>query len=173
MRAATESAGWVAVVAVVVAVLALVLAAGAQARLTRVRRALLLLRGHAGEGDILELVTRQTAELVEQRRQLAALTDRLEATRTDVAASLRHVAVVRSGTDTTEGFSAALVDDAGDGLVLTAMTPPGEPTRTTAKGVTGGRSDRPLSPDEARAVRAATTDQATEPNRSTPPRGPR
>lgn len=173
MRAATDSAGWVAVVAVVVAVLALVLAAGAQARLTRVRRALLLLRGHAGDGDVLELVTRQTAELVEQRRQLAALTERLEATRMDVAASLRHVAVVRSGADTPDSFSAALVDDAGDGLVLTATTTPGEPTRTTAKGVTGGRSDLPLSPEEARAVRAATSDQSNERDRTTHPRGPR
>jgi hypothetical protein len=155
-----------ALAGLVVAVLALVVAVGAQARLTRVRRALRLLRGHAGEGDVLDLVARQTAELTEQRRQVEALRARLDETRADVASSLRHVAVVRydvsgTGAGGRQSFSAALVDDSGDGLVVTSVGDSG----TTAKGLTGGTSDLPLSDEEAQAVHAAT--------RSTPTRGRR
>ena len=53
----------VAVVALAVAALALLFAVGAQLRLTRVRRGLRLLRGHSGEGDVLEVATRHAAEV--------------------------------------------------------------------------------------------------------------
>ena len=51
-------------------------------------------------------------------------------------------------------FSAALLDDAGDGLVLTSINGRSE-TRTYAKGVAGGRSDAPLSPEEQEAIAEA------------------
>lgn len=147
MRAASDSSAWVAVVAVVavvVALLALLVAIGAQARVTRLRRTLRVLRGHAGEGDVVEVVARQTAELVEQRRQLTALRTRLEDTRQDVAASLRHVGTVRHDDG---GFSAAIVDDEGAGLVITS---PG------ATVVRPGEVPPSLTEDERKALRAAT-----------------
>ena len=51
-------------------------------------------------------------------------------------------------------FSAALLDDAGNGLVLSSINGRSE-TRTYAKGVTGGQSDAPLSPEEQEAIAEA------------------
>ena len=64
--------------------------------------------------------------------------------RVDLADALRHVAVVRYDAFGDMGgrmsFSAALLDDAGDGLVLTSINGRTE-TRTYAKGVKGGASE--------------------------------
>ena len=48
-------------------------------------------------------------------------------------------------------FSAALLDDAGDGLVLTSINGRTE-TRTYAKGVKSGVSEHTLSPEEEQAI---------------------
>lgn len=92
------------------------------------------------------------------RDQVERQQGELESLRSDVAASLRHVAVVRFDAFGDMGgrlsFSAALLDDAGDGVVLTSIHGRGE-TRTYAKGLTGGRSEQALSPEEEHAVAAA------------------
>jgi hypothetical protein len=51
-------------------------------------------------------------------------------------------------------FSAALLDDAGNGLVLSSINGRSE-TRTYAKGVRAGESDAPLSPEEQEAIAEA------------------
>lgn len=51
-------------------------------------------------------------------------------------------------------FSAALLDDAGNGLVLSSINGRSE-TRTYAKGISGGHSDAPLSPEEQEAIAEA------------------
>ena len=51
-------------------------------------------------------------------------------------------------------FSAALLDDAGNGLVLSSINGRSE-TRTYAKGVSAGVSDAPLSPEEQEAIAEA------------------
>ncbi len=51
-------------------------------------------------------------------------------------------------------FSAALLDDAGNGLVLSSINGRSE-TRTYAKGVVAGESDAPLSPEEQEAIAEA------------------
>ena len=75
--------------------------------------------------------------------------------RLDVADALRHVAVVRYDAFRDMGgrmsFSAALLDDAGDGLVISAIHGRTE-TRSYAKGVKGGTSDQQLSPEERQAI---------------------
>lgn len=151
--------GALALAAAVAAILALLIALGTQLRLTRVRRGLLVLRGHAGEGDVLEVATRHAAQVALLREEVEQLQAALARARTDVAASLRHVAVVRFDAFGDMGgrlsFSAALVDDAGDGLVLTTIHGRGE-SRTYAKGLHAGTSEVALSPEEERAVRAAT-----------------
>jgi hypothetical protein len=72
--------------------------------------------------------------------------------------ALRHVSVVRYDAFGDMGgrfsFSAALLDDAGDGLVLTSIHGRSE-TRTYLKGLTSGTSDIELSPEETQAVRIA------------------
>lgn len=88
--------------------------------------------------------------------------DRLETglaeLRGDLAQSLRHIAVVRYDAFGDMGgrmsFSAAVVDDRGDGMVLSSIHARGE-SRTYAKGVVGGRSDVTLTPEEQQALAAA------------------
>ncbi|MGG5260765.1 DUF4446 family protein [Phycicoccus avicenniae] len=101
------------------------------------------------------------------RRRVAALEAHrpagpadLAALRAEMAQSLRHVAVVRYDAFGDMGgrlsFSAALVDDDGDGLVLSSIHARGE-SRTYAKGVVGGSSDATLTPEEQQALAAART----------------
>jgi len=95
---------------------------------------------------------------LERRRPVGA--GDLAALRADVAQALRHVAVVRYDAFGDMGgrlsFSAAVVDDHGDGLVVSAIHARGE-SRTYAKGVVGGTSDATLTPEEQQALAAART----------------
>jgi hypothetical protein len=72
--------------------------------------------------------------------------------------ALRHVAVVRYDAFGDMGgrlsFSAALLDDQGDGLVLSSINGRSE-TRTYAKALVGGQSEHTLSPEEQDAIAAA------------------
>jgi hypothetical protein len=69
--------------------------------------------------------------------------------------ALRHVGVVRYDAFGDMGgrlsFSAALLDDSGDGLVLSSIAGRTE-TRTYAKGVKSGNSEAQLSPEEEQVV---------------------
>jgi hypothetical protein len=84
----------------------------------------------------------------------------LAALRGDLAQALKHVAVVRYDAFGDMGgrlsFSAAIIDDSGDGVVLSSIHARGE-SRTYAKGVVGGRSDATLTPEEQQALAAART----------------
>jgi hypothetical protein len=84
----------------------------------------------------------------------------LAALRSDLEQALRHVAVVRYDAFGDMGgrlsFSAAVVDDRGDGLVFSSIHARGE-SRTYAKGVVGGASDATLTPEEQQALAAART----------------
>ena len=123
--------------ALAAAVLALVVAVVALVRLGRVRAQLRVVEGQrpVGSGD------------------LAAL-------RADIAQALRHVAVVRYDAFGDMGgrlsFSAAVIDDQGDGLVFSSIHARGE-SRTYAKGIVGGGSDATLTPEEQQALAAART----------------
>ena len=145
-----------AVVGVVVAVLALLLAGAAWARLSRMKKDYAVLQGADGTtANFVEAVARKTAEVTALRQDLAAVSGRLEQTRADVADSIRHVAVVRFDAFGDMGgrlsFAVALLDDAGDGLVVTSINGRSE-TRTYAKGVKGGTADQSLSPEEEQVI---------------------
>ncbi|WP_239648809.1 DUF4446 family protein [Nocardiopsis chromatogenes] len=58
-------------------------------------------------------------------------------------------------------FSLALLNAAGDGIVVTSINGRTE-SRTYAKAVQGGRAAEELSPEEYRAIRAARMGQQTE-----------
>lgn len=157
----------VAVCALVLAYVALVAAWLALRTLGRVRRAGAIGRP-AGEipADLADRLDRVESELEATRRSAAARSrtgerdtaEALESLRTDVAASLRRVALVRYDAFGDHGgrlsFSLALLDDAGDGVALTSIAGRSE-TRLYAKGVTAGEGERELSPEELQAVRAA------------------
>ncbi|GAA4085297.1 hypothetical protein GCM10023066_18480 [Nocardioides kongjuensis] len=82
------------------------------------------------------------------RREVAAL-------RAEAVGALRHLAVVRYDAFDEMGgrlsWSLALLDDAGDGVVLTSIRGRNE-ARTYAKSVAGWSSEQELSPEEAEAV---------------------
>ncbi|MFI0433521.1 MAG: DUF4446 family protein [Candidatus Nanopelagicales bacterium] len=74
--------------------------------------------------------------------------------RAGLGTALRHVSVVRYDAfdDVTgrQSFTAAILDDNGDGIVITSLHSRSE-ARTLLKGVTGGAGDA-LSPEEQHAV---------------------
>jgi hypothetical protein len=78
----------------------------------------------------------------------------------DAATALRHVAVVRYDAFADMGghlsWSLALLDDQGDGVVLTSIHGRSD-SRTYAKNVSGWSASQPLSPEEGEAVRFART----------------
>lgn len=149
--------------AAAVAVLALVVAARVAVRLRALERggprAGRVGRGggrgsggdRAGDRTLLAEIDRLRAELDGARADL-------DRARTDLTGALRHVAVVRYDAFGDLGgrlsWSAALLDDAGDGIVLTTIAGRTE-TRSYAKGVARGAAEQPLSPEEQRAVAAA------------------
>ncbi len=87
------------------------------------------------------------------RHEVAAL-------RAEAASALKNLAVVRydafdTGSDKSVGgqlsWSLAILDDHGDGTVLTSIHGRTE-ARTYAKSISGWRCEQPLSPEEADAV---------------------
>jgi len=86
---------------------------------------------------------------------LESLRDEVERLRADAAESLRHLAVVRYDAFGDMGghlsWSLALLDDAGNGVVLTSIHGRSE-ARTYAKNVSGWSCDTQPSPEEAEAI---------------------
>jgi hypothetical protein len=156
----------VALAAAGVAVLALVLALSLLSRFRKLRKANAVLTGGDSGATFVESVTRQHREAEALRTDVGRLRDDLAAARADLSDALRHVAVVRYDAFGDMGgrlsFSAALLDDAGDGLVLTSINGRSE-TRTYAKGVTAGESDHSLSPEELQAISYASRDGVQPP----------
>lgn len=128
-------------------------------QLVRMRRAYAVLQGSGRRDDFVTAVNRQVSQVDGLRGEVAALQQGLAQVRDDVTDALRHIAVVRYDAFPDMGgrlsFSAALLDDAGDGLVLTSINGRSE-TRTYAKGVKGGVSEHQLSPEEEQAISFAT-----------------
>ncbi len=86
---------------------------------------------------------------------LAVIRDEVQRLRDDAAETLRHLAVVRYDAFGDMGghlsWSMALVDDRGDGVVLTSIHGRSD-ARTYAKQVTGWSCHQQLSPEEAEAI---------------------
>ena len=82
----------------------------------------------------------------------------VQALRVEAAQALRHLAVVRYDAFGDMGghlsWSMALLDDGGDGVVLTSIHGRSE-ARTYAKNVAGWTCDQALSPEEEEAVKFA------------------
>jgi hypothetical protein len=141
-----------------VAVVALILAFVAVLRISAIKRSLLVLQGDATHGSLLSAVDRHVGAVDELRVEVAGVQGEMGRLKSDLADALRHVAVIRYDAFSDMGgrmsFSAALLDDDGDGLVLTAINGRSE-TRAYAKGIKTGQSDYQLSPEEEQAVNHA------------------
>ena len=85
------------------------------------------------------------------RQEVAAL-------RAEATDALRHLAVVRYDAFGDMGghlsWSLALLDDGGDGVVLTSIHGRSE-ARSYAKGISGWTCEQPLSPEEVEAIERA------------------
>jgi hypothetical protein len=86
---------------------------------------------------------------------LEGLRGEVQALRAEAADALRHLAVVRYDAFGDMGghlsWSLALLDDSGNGVVLTSIHGRSE-ARTYAKNVTGWTSEQQLSPEEEEAI---------------------
>jgi hypothetical protein len=141
-----------------VAVLALVSGVVANLRVGKLRRTLNILEGPHGPESVFDALNRGNASTEALRAELTRAKSELDSARSDLADSLRHVSVVRYDAFGDMGgrlsFTAALLDDAGDGLVMTSINGRTE-SRVYAKGVKDGRSDQSLSPEETQAIALA------------------
>ena len=150
-----ETADVLAAVGAGAGLLALLLATVALVQLSRMRKAYTLLQGSGRGDDFVSAVNRHVSEVSALRGEVGQIRGDLSGVRSDLADALRHVAVVRYDAFPDMGgrlsFSAAFLDDSGDGLVLTSINGRSE-TRTYAKGVKAGKSEHSLSPEESQAL---------------------
>jgi hypothetical protein len=144
--------------AILLGVLALVVGVAVFVSVGSLRRRIITVQGRSGKEDILEAVSRQIEEVRAMRtdiRQVAAEVQRLaEAFRS----ALQRFAVYRYDAFEDMGgqlsFSAAILNDLGDGLVISCINGRQE-ARTYAKPVQRATSPYNLSPEEEEAIRLA------------------
>ena len=153
-----QAAVILALVGVVVGVVGVVLAALAWFRLVRLQRSYDLLSVAEGRENYVDVLARTRDEFGELTMDVHELNKRVEGVRADLTLALRHVSVIRydayGDMAGRYSFSAALLDDTGDGLIITSIHGRQE-TRSYLKGIAQGRPDIPLSPEEEEAVKMA------------------
>lgn len=141
-----------------VALLGLVLAVVSMVQLRRVRQDLLLARGDHDASSIVSTVADQVRRVQSLQQDVEQLRGQLGIVQRDVAAALRHVSVVRFDAFDDMGgrlsFSAALLDDNGDGVLLTSIHGHTE-SRMYVKSVHNRKADGRVSPEETEAITAA------------------
>lgn len=118
-----------------------------------------VLQGAGDVTDFISAVDRQVSQVRALRSEVEELKSELGKVRADLADAIRHVSVVRydafQDLAGRMSFSAAMLDDAGDGLVISALNGRSE-TRAYAKGIKGGLAVAgSLSPEEEEAVSKA------------------
>ena len=163
---AAQSALIVGLVGIVVGLAGVGIALYIWVKLSRLQRSYDLLAVREGRESILDVLARTREEVAELSDGVTETRRDLSATRRDLAQALRHVAVVRYDAFGDLGgrysFTAALIDDNGDGLVITSIHGRTE-TRAYLKGVRNGSSDIDLSPEEQQAVKLARGDGRQRP----------
>jgi len=151
------------IVALILGLVGIGIGVFAMLRLSRLHRSLALLQAAEGRETFVDVVARTISEFHDLRDDVADLDSTLQLTRRELAQALRHVSVVRYDAFGDLGgrfsFSAAMLDDSGDGLVLTSIHGRTE-TRTYVKGLTNGQPDVELSPEEFEAVKLAKRGQS-------------
>jgi Protein of unknown function (DUF4446) len=151
-----QTVSTVAVVGTLVAVLALAGVAALAVALARVRRSYArLLAGGRGREDILAAIDRHLAAVERLARTTDALGREVAELRQRSSTLVRTVGLTRyDAFDDVGGrlsYSAAFLDEAGDGVVLSSINSRSE-TRSYAKPVEGGRSAHNLSSEEQAAI---------------------
>lgn len=118
--------------------------------------------GLSEAGDLAAGIESLWSRVMEIERTSHHLFRRIEAMADELARCVRRVSLVRfnafENTGGEQSFSVALLDEHGDGAVLTALVGR-EDVRVYAKPVTGGSSTYPLSDEEREAIRRALAGQ--------------
>lgn len=150
--------GILAVVALVGVVGLVVVVAVLAVRLGRLRRDYTAALGTEQREDLFAAVRRQVDDLASLRADLGVVHDNTELLRELLRDSVSRVGVVRYDAFEDMGgalsFSAALLDERGDGVIMSAINGRSE-TRTYAKAINGGASEHHLSDEETQAIRQA------------------
>src|SRR5687768_6441655 len=128
-------------------------------RVRRIRREYMVLRGENGsEVDLLRAVGRTRKQVEAVTGRVDELTMAQEAASSNARFALQKFHLVRYDAFEDMGgrlsFSAALLDDHGDGLVITSINGRTE-TRTYAKPISNLRSEHNLSDEERAAIAGA------------------
>lgn len=155
----TEDLVAILLVVALVAVLGLVVAVAVLfIRLSRLRRDYAAALGADQREDLFAAVRRQVGELAALREDLVIVNDNTETLRELLRDGLSRVAVVRYDAFEDMGgalsFSAALLDERGTGIVISAINGRTE-TRCYAKPVAHGASEHNLSVEEEAAIETA------------------
>jgi hypothetical protein len=154
-------AGWIAIAAAGVALVALVVALVLHARLRRVRAAQLTLQGSGG-GDLVDFAVSLQGRVDGLHRALDELTATLGRLERRVDATVSRVSVVRydayENTGGHQSASVALLDASRTGVVLTAIQGR-DYARIYVKELDDGRAAISLSPEEQQAVERAMRSQ--------------
>lgn len=154
-----------------VAFVAFLLAVLAFARLRRARKEYMVLRGDGPERDILGAVGRtlKRVDAIDKRIDSLALSQEQQAAIGRFA--VQRFALVRYDAFEEMGgrlsFSAALLDDHGDGVLITSINGRTE-TRTYAKPIKQLTSPHNLSEEEREAISAAAAGEGREAPRKAP-----
>jgi hypothetical protein len=127
-------------------------------RLRKLRRQYTVLRGEASEKDIVAAIGSFVRRIDSQEGRLDGIVAELKEQAMSDRLSLQRFHIVRYDAFEDMGgrlsFSAALLDDHGDGLVITSINGRTE-TRTYAKSVKGMSSEHNLSEEEREAIAGA------------------
>jgi hypothetical protein len=141
--------------AAVVSLIALLAAAVSNNRLTTIRRNMAMLQGRNDAGTLLDIVADYVARVNSLDGRLKAQAKRQEELFALLGRSARNLGVVRYDAFDDMGgrmsFSIALLDDHGNGVVITSINARAE-SRAYAKAIRGGASEHNLSAEEQRAI---------------------
>lgn len=143
------------VIAIAVAALAALLALSAHRRISSARRSMAVLQGQYRGRTLIDAVAHFVERTSSLEADLEEVTRRQEELFARLGRSARNLGVVRYNAFEDMGgqmsFSAALVDDHGKGVVITAINGRSD-SRTYVKPVDGGTSSHNLSPEEEAAI---------------------
>lgn len=148
----------IAVGAAAVALLALLVAIISNNRLATMRRSLMMLQGKQGAQSLLDIVSDYVSRVEAYEHRLKGQAKRQEELFALLGHSARNLGLVRYDAFDDMGgkmsFSLALLDDHGNGMVITSINARAE-SRAYAKPIRGGASEHNLSADEQRAIAEA------------------
>jgi hypothetical protein len=157
MQVSSSSAAWIAVGAVVLALLSLAFAALAWRALRRVRQAQLVLLG-GGKADLVDFAVSLQGRIDDLHRAVDEVAGGLSRVDRRVDDTVGQVAIVRydayAGTGGHQSGTVALLDSHRSGIVLTAIQGR-DYARIYLKELDRGRSSIALSPEELEAVERA------------------